>query len=279
MMGLRWRSSALAVGAALMFAGFAKADGDTIRLGGRSGVDDAPIQRLDLKTDNNADTLTVRGYHGGGFHGGHYGGYHGGFYGGYRGFYGGYGGYRGFGYAGYGYRGWGYGGYGYRGYGYGYYRPYVGIGFGYGYGGYGYGYGGYGYPYYSGISYYYPSCYSYPTYYYGISYASPAVTYTLGTTSTTTVQPVMPRIIDSGDVAPSTRVIPNGTYPYDGGPTSPVPMPSKEAAPKVPSTERFVSIPAAKKYSYAAYGEKPSAQPALPDSDVKTLVVKSATSR
>jgi hypothetical protein len=57
-----------------------------------------------------------------------------------------------------------------------------------------------------------------------------------------------------------------GTYPYDGGPANPVPMPRADpAAPTtvppraiVPGDERPVSLPAKSgKYTYLAYGEKP----------------------
>jgi len=96
MLGTRWRNSALALGAALLFAGLAKAedDGDTIRLG-RAPADDATIQRADLKTGDNADIQLVRGgggghggggHGGGGFHGGGFGGgFHGGGFGGFHG--------------------------------------------------------------------------------------------------------------------------------------------------------------------------------------------------
>ena len=55
----------------------------------------------------------------------------------------------------------------------------------------------------------------------------------------------------------------DGTYPYDGGPLNPVPMPSSQPAPKaqptVPLEGRPVSLPAPekaeKKYTYPAYGE------------------------
>jgi hypothetical protein len=54
----------------------------------------------------------------------------------------------------------------------------------------------------------------------------------------------------------------DGTFPYDGGPNSPVPNP-KEAAPSsttprsVPLEGRAVSLPkAAPKWSYPAYGER-----------------------
>src|SRR5262249_19890098 len=56
------------------------------------------------------------------------------------------------------------------------------------------------------------------------------------------------------------------TYPYDGGPNNPVPMPKADPAPNatpqkgvpVPNQGRLVSLPEKQaKYSYAAYGEQP----------------------
>ena len=63
----------------------------------------------------------------------------------------------------------------------------------------------------------------------------------------------------------------DGTFRYDGGPNQPVPMPKQEVAPK--ATERLVSNPAPKKYTYAAYGEESGPQP-QPRNDAKTYVVK-----
>lgn len=65
--------------------------------------------------------------------------------------------------------------------------------------------------------------------------------------------------------SPSIIVPPvDGTYPYDGGPVIPVPMPGSAPAPTkapaatVPLDGRLVSIPApSNKYQYLAYGEKP----------------------
>ncbi len=269
------------------WSGHARA-GDTYRLD-MPGPSDTPT--LSLKADTNfgdTDTLAVRGYGGGGYRGGYggyrggYGGYRGGYggyrggYGGYRGGYGGYrgygyGGYRGYGYGGYrgygygGYRGYGYGGYGYRGYGWGGYGYGLGYG-GYGYGGYGYG----GYPYYS--------TYSYPSYYYstpcypiGTTLSAPAYALNiLPSSSSYSIQPstVMPRADDG-----ITPLPPSGaeSYPYDGGPRAPVPMPPAEdsvpsGGPRIrPSPEvtggRVVSlaIESAKtgKWQYPAYGELP----------------------
>src|SRR4051794_6375357 len=68
-----------------------------------------------------------------------------------------------------------------------------------------------------------------------------------------------------------TTPAPDGTYPYDGGPKAPIPMPKEDAAaPRLlplritsPATERFVSLqlssPVATKgkWVYPAYGEQP----------------------
>jgi hypothetical protein len=57
----------------------------------------------------------------------------------------------------------------------------------------------------------------------------------------------------------------DGTYPYDGGPANPVPMPNAEPAPSVvpvrpavPRDGRAVSLPAQpSRFAYPAYGEGP----------------------
>jgi hypothetical protein len=273
----------LALGVGLALAGTASAADDVIRLA-------LPNKSADVLTlgatasDLDADVLNVaRGY--GGYRGG-YGGYRGG-YGGYRG---GYAGYRG-GYAGY--RGGYYGGYrgGYRG-GYGGYR-YGGY---YGYGGYryrGYGYGGYypyyGYAYYPSYSYYYPSYsyyspgYSYDPYSYGdyqgiadngvVVRPSASVPY-YSQSRTYNSQPRL-ETLPNPYPSPAPQQMPRadeGTFPYDGGPKDPVPMPqsSEEVKPtvipygKLYPNETLVSLkPKAEektsgKWNYPAYGEKPT---------------------
>lgn len=219
----------LAAGVGLLAGAVGTNASDTIRLGGTEAA----------TAIGSTDTELVRGGHGGGGHGG------GGFY---RGGYGGYGGYRGGYYGGYGgYRGGYYGGYrggyygGYRGYGYGgYYRPFYGIGLGYGgygyggygYGGYGYGgygYGGYGYGGYGnggyGYSIYSPyySNYSYPINYGNAYYtAAPVMPYAA------TYQTVQPQYIPTQTIVPSG----NGqTFPYDGGPQYVVPQSNADLTP------------------------------------------------
>jgi hypothetical protein len=255
---------ALALGAVLAATGAAGAgDRDTVLLSGSAGS--ATMTLGGTGTAAKAateDNELARGYHGGGFHGG-FGGYHGG-YGGYRGGY--YGGYRGYGYGGY--RGYGYGGYRgfYRPYYAGYYRPYYGYGYGYGLGGlglgYGLGYGGYGLGY-SSYSTYYSS---YPAYYScgylgigGTGTGAPVVN--LGTTSF--AQPVVPNPM------PQPATPGDGTFPYDGGPSSPVPLPKADpgaippANPSSTATDLPVSgksrslvTPVVSPYKYKAYGEK-----------------------
>lgn len=237
-------AGALAI-AALVAAGPARAD-DLIRLGNTGDVS-APT--LDLKArpaDLNAD-VELAWYRGG--------------WGGYRTWGGGYGwggGYRGWGV---GYRGWGWGG-GY----YGGFYPRYNVGF----------YPSYGFAYYPSFSYsYYPS-FAYYGGYFPCSLGADVVV------TTTQAVPAMPRIIEN----PAQRQLPmplpgqppvmprsEGTFDYDGGPKTPVPMPKTEGelsaraptdAPRRPMivNELLVSDPAAKsgKWVYPAYGETPRRQ-------------------
>jgi len=217
----------------------------TLRLG------DVPTMKLG-KAGTDADTELVR--HSGGYHGGHSGGYRGGYHGGYSGGYrGGYhGGYSG-GYRGYygGYRGF-YGGYS------NYYRPY-------------YGYRNFYYPRYS----LYAGGYGYrPSYYYAppVYYYYPACSYPISLTTTTfsAYSPVMPLApqdvgpVPEGGPVPRPGGVEDGTFPYDGGPASPVPMPKADPVPSrdpvrpTPKPEgRIVSLPApTTSFAYPAYGEK-----------------------
>jgi hypothetical protein len=248
--------------AALALAGTAGAE-DPVRLALPGSDQESTLNLKGTDKDLDADTIDVqrggrggsRGGYGGGFRGGYRGGYasrgyRGGFYGGYRGF----SGYRGY----YGYRN-----YGYRSYGYGY-RSYA-----YGYGGYG-GYG-YGYRYYPRYSYGYS-----PRYYYGISYGDPAyVVYADIPSTGGTVIPTLPPALDviptpsyDGPSVPSTPApsAEPGTYPYNGGPKIPVPLPraeEKEARllPRGPALleDVVVDLPETTgKWTYPAYGEKPT---------------------
>lgn len=238
----------------------AKGNSDVVQLAMRSDKvrGDANIMTLAISgNQDDDDTQLVRGW--GGYRGG-WGGYRGYGWGGYRSY--GWGGYRGYGWGGYGYRGYGWGGY--RGYGWGgYYRPY----WGYGWGGYYrpyWGWGGYysyGYPYYSyGYPYYYYPSYSYYYYPTALSYDPSALSYYYNnsTESPATDLNIRPRTLTP---APA-----DGTYPYDGGPKNPVPMPQpksdptpmKRPQPTVPLEGKVVSLtpaPSPVKYTYPAYGE------------------------
>src|SRR5579884_1895477 len=182
---------------------------DTIRLNIPAAVD-APTLRLDGKGVD-ADTVDVRGYYRGGFRGGYIGhahyAYRGHYWGGYRGYYAGY---RGF--YGYGYRGF---------YGYPYYAGYRGF------------YGCYAPSYYSYPSVYYVSDCCAPTYYYlPISSTVTTSAATVPLTGRPAVVPPMAPVTPAAEQLgpPAERRDP--TYPYDGGPTLPVPMPGGvESAP------------------------------------------------
>jgi len=275
------RSLAGLAGVAALFAGAQVASaGDVIPLKS-SGSVNAPA--ITLGYDGNSETELARyargGFYGGGFRGGFYGGggYRGGFvaFGGYRGGF--YGGYRG-GYYG-GYRGGYYGGYygGYRPYYANYYRPYY--------------YGGYYQPYYYGTSYYSTPYYA-PSYYsapcdYGYSSTYLPVTQ-VGVVQQSTYsiqQPYLPSVTPYGATYNAPYAVPqqgisgyngnlpvmppvqpnNGTYPYDGGPVVPVPMPKQDlnpakSTPHAPNTLRLVNLsnqPAqqSSQFSFPAYGE------------------------
>ncbi|AMV23931.1 hypothetical protein VT84_06020 [Gemmata sp. SH-PL17] len=219
---------ALALGAVLAATGAAGADDrDTRQLAGSTGTTMTLGGKGTAQQAATEDTELARGYR---YYGGH--GYHGHY--GYRGGYGYYGGY--------GYRG-GYGGYygGYRGY----------------YGGY---YGGYRPAYYYTprvyySNYYYPTYY--PTYYGGGFYigisgnSNDATAINLGGIGSRPVSQPVP--------APTAG---DGTFPYDGGPANPVPLPKADPQmnpPANPSADLPVSFkpkPATSPYKYKAYGEK-----------------------
>jgi hypothetical protein len=303
-----WTPAALALGAVLAAGGPAGAQDDTLRTGGtgptKSGIGggfmtlagkgtaaEAAAATDDVELTHGWKKRYYGGYYGYGrpYYGGFYGGgYYGGYYGGYRGYYGGY---RGF-----------YGGY-HRPY-YAAYRPYYN---GFGYGGFGYS-SGFGVSY-SSVSYSDPWCYPVGIYgggfYVGIGGRSaeavaPAVALMTARTVTTQVtpavrshpqpgpspaaglqdpQPAEPAIRSQPQLGPSLlptpRTLPpvNGTFPYDGGPASPVPHLRPEGATPAPAQpspapavlppgEIQVSLkvkelkPPAKPDTYKAYGEK-----------------------
>lgn len=172
------------------------------------------------------------GYHGGGYHGGyHGGGYHGGgvYNGGYRGGYynhGWYGGYRGYGYPGFGY-GLGLG---------------LGLGYGLGYGYGGSGYGGYGPSLDYGAGYPYDGVYPDPMY---PGNPPPPVSPYNGYR-----RPVPAPLSVPAD--------PNATFPYDGGPLNPVPLPQPRMEPPAPLQKLSEPPPNRAGLTFTAYGESRS---------------------
>jgi hypothetical protein len=252
--------------------------GDTQRLSMPSRTAGAPTVGLvdDLKS---ADTVKVRGY--GGYRGG-YGGYHGG-YGGYRGGYGGYHGYS-HGYYG-GYRGYGRSYYGGYGYGRGYYGGYRGYGRSY-YGGYGY------YPSFAYSGYYQPYYYSTPSVYYDSTpsyyfdpYLCPSAglsgrVLSLNITTTPTIRRRIVEVVAAPTPGPAPVQSDDQTFPYDGGPRIPAPMPKAEPTPDArpaapPVDDHSVSLPAkvASRLVYPAYGEQ-AFPPAAPRFQERGLLVK-----
>jgi hypothetical protein len=235
---------------------------DTIRL---NLADGTPTRNL-VDDGNGADTINIA--RGGGhvaFRGG-FGGFRGGFggfRGGFGGFRGGFGGFRSFG----GFRG-GFGGFrsfgGFRG-GFGGFRSFYGYG-GYPWFGYGYpwlGYGGYPWLGYDAYGYggYYP-LYGYGGYYGPCSGLTGGI-YTLAMPATGSVAP-----LSGSPTLPSTNPTPpqmprdDGTYPYNGGPSTPppdpktIPVPATAPQRTVPLEGRSVSLPKpATKWAYPAYGE------------------------
>jgi hypothetical protein len=228
---LMW--TALATGLMLAGGGASWAS-DTIRLGGPSAQD---------SIQGGTDTELVwwgRGWHGRGYYGrGYYGGYG-------RAYYGGYGYGRGYGYGGYGYGGYGYG---YRPYYYGsYYRPYYYGGGSY-YSPYYYG-GGYGGGY--GGSYYSP--YYYSSYYPCSGISVPTLAFQPNGTSSNPLRSpsYMPPVTNGNGNSNSNgngNGNGNGTYPYNGGPNNPVPLPNDGTTPmngprgNIPLDGKLVSLP------------------------------------
>jgi hypothetical protein len=227
-MAMLWRGLAAGALAAVVFAWTAPARaGDTVKLG--LDKSSTPTTTLELKPGDDADTTLAHWhahYYGGGYHVGHYG--YGSFYrGGYASFYHG-----------------------------GFYSPRF-----------------YGY----GRSFYFPRFYSYSAGFYGPSvsfysspsyYYSPPIYYSTPSFCPISLSANVQVPIDPTNVLPPPMTPANpgfGTYPYDGGPANPVPMPRAEPGPTnappkavVPGDERPVSLPAkAGKYNYLAYGEKP----------------------
>jgi len=248
---------------AIAFLASSASAADTIRLG-QPGAATAPTVNLKATPDDlAADTIEAGYRYGRGFVG------YGRGFGGYGRGYGGYG----RGYAttlpayryGYGYRNYGYGGwYGYRnGYGYrpyywgaGYYRPYFWPRAYYAPSYY------YYYPSYSGY-YYYPS-----TYYYPIARVVTAPSVGLDYQSSSPGYALPSPVPEGTNPTPVPPPGGNGTYPYDGGPRAPVPMPPADDT-SVQSLrltkpalveDLVVTMPgkATGKWNYPAYGETPT---------------------
>lgn len=264
-----WKPT-LALGAVLAVGGIASAgDRDTMLLSGGS-ADKFGAATMTLggtgsaaqaATEDNELThgYRYRGYYGWG------GGY------GYRGYYGGWGGYGGWnrGWGGY---GWNRGGY-YGGY---YPRSYVSVNVGRPYWGGGWGGGYYGSYYrpafsYSSFSSYqsYPIYSSYydcaPGFYLGIGggTGTAAPTVTLGGSNFAPPVGQQPEL--SQPMAQPAA--PEGTFPYDGGPSNPVPLPQGDVQPIPPAIPDATDLPISGKakpgltpaktpYKYKAYGEK-----------------------
>jgi hypothetical protein len=181
-------------------------------------------------------------------------------------------------------------------YGYGFYRPYYypryyGPGFSYYYSRpfYSYGYAYYRpfvYSSYYAPYYYAPPVYYSPYYWCPISDSSPAMPYAASTgTSYTVLRPepatpptLMPFPKPYADSTMPTPTNP-GTYPYDGGPRNPVPMPGAQpVAPQrtVPLEGKAVSLPRTEsKYTYPAYGES---RPAFAEDRVIAVTAPSSSS-
>jgi hypothetical protein len=147
----------------------------------------------------------------------------------------------------------------------------------------------YDYPYYYGDyspSYYYtsyaddPLLYYYPENVYVVpnGYSSPLS----NGLSNGSIRSIMPRVAGPEEALPLPQPVPNdGTYPYDGGPVNPVPIPQADPAPKrkagpTPAPDAQVVAIGSKtpKYIYQAYGERPAARKATQDRQVAARPAK-----
>jgi hypothetical protein len=232
-----WIGAAAGLLGVLLAAPATRADDDTVRLGGNIDA-----KTTTLAFDGQSDTLLMRGVRGGFGH--HHGFVHGHRFVHHHGF-----GYARFGFYG-GYRGFYGGGY----YGAGYYRPYY-----YGY------YNSCYYAPYAYVSPYYtyrPSAYYVSGSYYPVNgdvqgYQAQTLKPTFYQAHSQQYQPMPPAE--------------GGTFPYDGGPVNPIPLPKGDQAPiyqpvpkTVPGDGRLVSLPAAQPaktgssgFAYPAYGQQP----------------------
>jgi hypothetical protein len=206
------------------------------------------------------------GFRGGGFRVANFGGFRGARFAGFR--VANIGGFRGARFVGFrgarfvGFRGWGFRPF------WGGFRPFWGWGYGY-YPGWWY---GLGYPYYG-------SYYSYPpAYYYGAPYYSDDCSLGGATIMTPPMTGAPATVLDESVIqTPSPMPLPpDSTFPYDGGPKTPVPMPRAEPAPATappatgpaPAEGRVVALPTrATKWAYPAYGEQPGRTSFAQDQD------------
>src|SRR5262249_20120981 len=119
----------------------------------------------------------------------------------------------------------------------------------------------------------------YPPYYGNYNTSSaPVTTPAPITTNVMTASTIVPRAngraralipTPAPDGAPAPAPPSNGTYPYDGGPQNPVPMPQSKPVQPAPAPGSYLTgLPArTPRYAYHAYGEKPAAPvPASNDS-------------
>jgi hypothetical protein len=263
MHGKWFAAGALATAGMLALALPARA-GDTYRLSIPGRTADAPTLGL-VDDGKGADTVSIRGGHGGhggGHGGGGHGGGHGGFHG-FRDFDRGFHGSRDFDRGFHGFRDFDRGFHGFRGY-----------------------YGGFGfYPsYYS--SYYQPYYYSTPSLYYSAPAYSvdPCLYSSVGVSTpalglSVNVAPTTRRRIVELVAAPAAVQIDDQTFPYDGGPRIPAPMPNADPTPGAPLPlgpvdEHPISLPAkvVSRLVYPAYGEQTTLPTAPRVSDRGVLV-------
>lgn len=245
------------------------------------GKGDADVTTLELRADVAADTVPVHGGHGG-WHGGGHGGWHGGWHAGWNG------GWHGGWHAGWhggwhhGSHGWGWGGW---------CRPYRWWGYGGPY------YAGYGaWPWVDfGLSFVRPYVWDYGSAYYAPSYCVPGSVYYYSSSEplyssepiystpveTYSSRPIVRGILGalrSGRSGASIRTIPdreilsppatapdgNETFDYDGGPSTPVPMPRKleprrdggPPAKTLPDGRVVLRSGRTPRFRYPAYGER-----------------------
>jgi hypothetical protein len=130
---------------------------------------------------------------------------------------------------------------------------------------------------------FYPRVYSPSVYWFYYPTASSWATYPISETVASTPLYMDPVPSGQAPVMPSTPAPPKAgtnTFPYDGGPRAPVPMPTPDEAAVQPPLKRvpmlledfLVSMsPNGAKWNYPAYGEKPTrGSPAVPSAVIST---------